>query len=61
MDRGTAFYVKLWSCLYKAVYDENLHRHADAIIVHLGKSVESKWEYYDEAFDGWCEGFLKGV
>jgi len=63
MDKGTGFYVKLWSCLFKSIYDDNLNlrQYADTIVVHLGKSVESEREYYDEEFDGWCVGFLKGV
>lgn len=52
------FYHKLWKCLEKSLSDDKLGCHANNIVVHLGKSVESNYTYYDESFDRWCDYFL---
>ncbi|MBR3742290.1 MAG: hypothetical protein IKN04_17850 [Clostridia bacterium] len=57
-QRGQALYYKLWACLKKALADEKLCCHCNSIIVHLGKSVESQYTYYDALMDSWCSYFL---
>ena len=57
--QAQAFYYKLWKCLGKAMDNPELSCHANHIVVHLGKSVESKFTYYDSSFDSWCDYFLK--
>ena len=56
---GVKFYYKLWKCLKKCLADDDrLGCHANNIIVHLGKSIESQYKYYDKNFDSWCDYFL---
>ena len=57
-QRGQALYYKLWACLKKALSDDKLACHCNSIIVHLGKSVESQYTYYDALMDSWCSYFL---
>lgn len=53
-----AFYYKLWKCMKKAMSDDKLGCHCNDIVIHLGRSVESQYKYYDKSFDGWCNYFL---
>lgn len=55
---GIAFYYKLWKCLNKALSDDKLGCHANSIIIHLGRNIESQNEYYNEPFNQWCDYFL---
>jgi len=59
-QRSIAYYYKLWKCLKKALADEDrLGCHCNNIVVHLGKSVESGFTYYDQHHDAWCDYFLE--
>lgn len=58
MEKAHEFYYKLHKCLKIALSKEELECHANSIIVHLGKSIESQQEYYDGSFDTWCNYFL---
>lgn len=59
MTKAKEYYFKLWKCLKKALADEEkLGCHCNNIIVHLGKSVESGYTYYNESHDHWCDYFL---
>lgn len=58
--RAREYYLKLWKCLKKALADEDkLGCYCNNIVVHLGKSVESGFTYYDPSHDAWCDYFLK--
>ena len=51
---------KLWSCMKKALADEDKYGcHLREIALHLGRSIESKETYYDALIDVWCDYFLK--
>ncbi len=53
------FYYKLWRALEKSLANEDeLGCHANAIIVQLGRSVDSNYKYYDEKFNAWLDYFL---
>lgn len=52
------YYYKLWKCLKKALADDKLACHCNNIVVHLGKSVESSFTYYNAQHDAWCDYFL---
>ncbi len=52
------YYYKLWEALRKALSDDKLGCHANSIIVQLGRSVDSNYEYYNESFDAWLDYFL---
>ena len=60
MNKSQNFYYKLHKCLKIALNNDELSCHANSIIVHLGKSIESQYTYYDENFDSWCDYFLGG-
>lgn len=53
------YYYKLWKCLKRAMSDDKLACHCNNIIVHLGKSIESNYTYYNGMHDAWCDYFLK--
>lgn len=36
----------------------NSPTHCNNIVVHLGKSVESGFTYYDQRHGSWCDYFL---
>lgn len=56
--RARDYYYKLWKCLKKALADNKLACHCNNIVVHLGKSVESGFTYYNPSHDAWCSYFL---
>lgn len=56
--RSREYYYKLWNCLKRALSDDKLACHCNNIVVHLGKSVESGFTYYDQRHDAWCDYFL---
>lgn len=56
--KAIEFYHKLWKCLRKAMSSDELACHCNNIVVHLGKSVESNFTYYNETTDKWCDYFL---
>lgn len=59
-EKGLKYYQKLWKCLLKAIWNtDELGCHANDIIVHLAKSIESQQLYYDPTHDAWCDYFLK--
>lgn len=58
-EKGKEFYYKLWRCLKKALANEDkLGCHANNIVKHLGRSIDSNYQYYDKAIDDWCDYFL---
>ena len=58
--RGQKLYHKLWSCMKKAIADEDQFGcHLNEIALHLGRSIESRETYYDTLIDVWCDYFLK--
>lgn len=57
--RGQNFYYKLWACLNKSMSTSDLEMHANNIIIHLAKSIESQAAYYDQTMDAWCDYFMK--
>ena len=52
------YYFRLWKALRKALSNEKLECHANSIIVQLGRSIESNYEYYNEQFDDWLDYFI---
>ena len=56
--KAQKFYYKLHKCLKIALNNDELSCHANKIIIHLGKNIESQYTYYDESFDFWCDYFL---
>ena len=59
--RARNYYYKLWKCLKMALAHEELGCHCNNIVVHLGKSVESGFKYYDAHHDAWCDYFLSST
>lgn len=53
------FYNKLWKCLKRALSDDEIACHCNDIVVHLGKSIESNFTYYNNSMDQWCDYFLE--
>lgn len=58
MNETPTYYYKLWKCLKIALADSDLSCHANDIVVHLGKSIESNYSYFDELHNLWCDYFL---
>ena len=63
-ERAINLYYKLHRCLKIALTapvqpnGDNLSCHANNIIRHLAKSIESGEKYYDPTIDVWCDYFL---
>ena len=59
MEDPVQFNYKCWKALKKALGDEKLACHANIIIVHLGRSIESNYTYYNVMFNAWLDYFLE--
>lgn len=58
-QKAMEYYYKLWKCLKIALAnEEKLGCHCNNIVIHLGKSVESGFTYYDPNHDSWCDYFI---
>lgn len=66
-EKAIKLYYKLHECLKISLTapiqpnGDNLSCHANRIIVHLAKSIESGETWYDPSVDCWCDYFIESV